>query len=374
MDIRPFHIDITQDQITDLHERLAMTRWPVSPDNSWESGQPVEQTRKLADYWLNRFDWRAQEAALNAFPHFLTSIDDQIIHFINIRSPEPDAFPLLLLHGWPGSFAEFLDIADRLSNPRQHGGAAGPAFDLVIPSLPGFGFSTPLSGTGWDAARIGQVMDMLMKRLGYQRYGIHGSDVGALVAREMGIAAPSGLVGIHVQQIFAFPDGTPGEMDALTPFEIEGFSVLDHFQKYAGYNDIQSKRPLTLAYGLTDSPAGLLAWNAELFTGFLGENAGNLDIARFLTHVSIYWFTNTAGSAARAYLENARTGAGYRELPNPTPTAVSVFPGDFRSVKTFAGRSNNIVRWTEMPKGGHFAASDEPDLLANDIRAFFGDL
>ncbi|WP_429911189.1 epoxide hydrolase family protein [Glycocaulis sp.] len=374
MSVTPFRIEIAQEQITDLHERLAMARWPHSLDDCWESGQPVSHVKALADHWLNRFDWREQEAALNALPHFLTKIDGQTIHFVHIRSPEPDSMPLLLLHGWPGTFAEFLDISDMLSNPRQHGNTAGPVFDLVIPSLPGFGFSTPLSGPGWDAAKIGVAMDALMRELGYQRYGVHGSDVGALVAREMGVAAPHGLAGIHLQQIFAFPDGTQGEMDNLTPFEIEGFTILDRFQKYAAYNDVQSKRPLTLAYGLTDSPTGLLAWNAELFTGFLGEHAYTLDLTRFLTHVSIYWFTESSDSAARVYLENARTGAGYRETANLTPTGVSVFPDDFRSVRTFAERSNNVVHWTEMPRGGHFAASEEPQLLAADIRAFFGAL
>ena len=212
-----------------------------------------------------------------------------------------------------------------------------------------------------------------MKRLGYQRYGAHGGDVGSGIGKELGILAPKGLVGTHMLQIFAFPKGVPGEMDKLTPFEKEGFANLDKFEKYNGYQIIQQKRPGTLAYGLVDSPVGVLAWNTELFFGFDGAAVKTVDRERYLTHVSIYWFTGTSGSAANIYFEDAQTGAGTREEPvNNTPTGVAVFPWDFRSVRSFAERSNNIVHWTEMPRGGHFAASDAPDLLTDDIRKFFG--
>jgi len=371
--ITPFTVAISDAQIADLKERLTMARWPTQIATDWSHGQPVAFIRELAEQWLKDFDWRAHEAALNAYPQFTTVIDGQTIHFLHIKSPEPNAFPLILTHGWPSSVLEFLDVIGPLSDPRRHGLDPALAFDLVIPSLPGFGWSAPLSGPGWDAARTAEAWDVLMKRLGYDRYGAQGGDGGALVGRELGILAPEGLVGTHLQQIFAFPSGAPGEMESLTPFEMAAFANLEKFQKYAGYSDIQSKRPATLGYGLVDSPVGLLAWNAELFFGFEGEQAYDRD--RYLAQVSIYWFTATGSSAAEFYLENARTGAGYRELPNTVPTAVAVFPDDFRSVRAFAARSTtDIVQWTEMPRGGHFAASDAPDLLVADMRKFFGAL
>jgi epoxide hydrolase len=213
-----------------------------------------------------------------------------------------------------------------------------------------------------------------MKRLGYNRYGAQGGDGGALVGRELGILKPEGLVGTHVQQIFAFPNGTPGEMEGLSPFEMEGFKVFEFFLKNNGYADIQAKRPLTLAYGLADSPAAQLAWNAELFAGFDGSGAAHLDRDRYLTNCSLYWFTRSGGTAAEFFHENGKMGAGYRDLTNETPTAVASFPLDFRSVRKFASRANKIARWTEMPRGTHFAAIDAPDLLVEDVRAFFSAL
>jgi epoxide hydrolase len=281
---------------------------------------------------------------------------------------------LILTHGWPSSVVEFLKVIGPLSDPGAHGLDASLSFDLVIPSLPGFGFSSPLAGPGWEASRTAKAWDVLMKRLGYGRYGAQGGDGGALVGRELGILKPEGLVGSHVQQIFAFPNGTPGEMDTLSDYEGEGFANYDFFLKNNGYVDIQTKRPLTLAYGLADSPVAQLAWNAELFVGFDGSGAASLDRDHYLTNVSIYWFTATGATAAEFFHENAKTGAGYRDLPNETPTGVSSFPLDFRSVRNFAERTNNIVYWREMPKGTHFPAIDVPDLLVGEIRAFFGEL
>jgi pimeloyl-ACP methyl ester carboxylesterase len=211
----------------------------------------------------------------------------------------------------------------------------------------------------------------LMRELDYARYGAHGGDAGALVTRELGILRPEGLVGVHVLQIFAFPSGDPTEFADLSDFDKEGLAIAGNFQKVSGYVNIQSTRPQTLAYGLTDSPVGQLAWNSELFVGFGGEGAGTIDRDRFLTHVMIYWLTGTAGSAARQYYEDARSGAGYREVRNDTPTGVAVFPNDFRTVRKFAERANNIVHFSQFDRGGHFAASDAPDLLAGDLRAFF---
>jgi len=373
-DIIPFTIAIPDAQVADLKERLAMTRWPAETTTDWSHGQPVGFIKELAEQWLNHFDWRVHEAELNRYPQFLTTIDGQTIHFLHIKSKEKNTFPLILTHGWPSTFYEFFDVIGPLSDPRAHGLDPALAFDLVIPSIPGYGFSSPLAQPGWDSSRTAKAWDTLMKRLGYARYGAQGGDVGALISKELGTLAPEGLVGVHLQQIFAFPKGTPGEMDKLTPFEKEGFANLDGFLKYNGYQAIQQKRPGTLGFGLVDSPAALLAWNAELFFGFLGEGQKFVDRDKYLTHASIYWFTGTGGSAANIYFEDAQSGAGYREAENDTPTGVAVFPWDFRSVRSFAKRSNNIVHWTEMPRGGHFAAVDAPDLLAEDIRKFFGTL
>ncbi|MGM9490278.1 epoxide hydrolase family protein [Ideonella sp. YS5] len=373
--IRPFKIDMADDRILDLRRRLAATRWPQPVVQDFSHGQAPALVRELAAYWADGFDWRAQEARLNRHPQFVTEIDGQTIHFIHVKSKEPNAMALILTHGWPSSPAEYLDLIGPLTDPRAHGLDPSTAFDVVIPSVPGMGLSSPLAATGWDAARTAAAWDTLMKRLGYTRYGAQGGDVGALVTRELGILAPQGLAGVHVQQVFAFPSGAAGEMEGLSPFEMEGFRTLESFRKYAGYVDIQSKRPGTLAYGLVDSPAALLAWNAELFFGFEGERAAQVDRDRFLTHVSLYWFTGTGGQAAEFYLANAASGAGYRDLPNDTPTAVAVFPDDFRSVRNFVARSHTrLLQWTEMPRGGHFASETNPDLVIEDLRRFFGRL
>jgi pimeloyl-ACP methyl ester carboxylesterase len=213
-----------------------------------------------------------------------------------------------------------------------------------------------------------------MKRLGYRRYGAHGGDVGALVCRELGILKPSGLLGVHVLQIFAFPSGDPAEMENLSEYDQEALEILSGFEDRAGYLKIQQTRPQTLAYGLTDSPVGQLAWNSELFMGFGGESVGSVDRDRFLTHVTMYWLTATAGSSAREYYEDARTGAGYRELPNTVPTGVAVFKNDFHTIRRFAERGNNVVHWSVFDRGGHFAAMDAPDLLVGDLREFLGPL
>ena len=371
-EIRPFRIDVSDAELEDLRDRLARTRWPDElPGVGWSYGVSRDFVNEMTEYWRTSFDWRKQEAVLNEFPQFTTTIDGTNVHFLHVRSPEPNAMPLILTHGWPGSVAEFLDVIGPLTDPVSHGGDAAEAFDLVIPSIPGYGFSGPTNDTGWDSARVAKAWDTLMKRLGYERYGAHGGDAGALITRELGILKPEGLVGVHVLQIFAFPSGDPEEMAKMDDYEKEGMKNLENFEASSGYLKIQQTRPQTLAYGLTDSPAGQLAWNTELFAGFGGENAGNVDRDRFLTHVSIFWFTATAGSSAREYYEDAKSGAGYREVPNETPTGVSVFPYDFRSVRVFAQRSNNIVHWSQFDRGGHFAASDAPDLLVEDLRTFF---
>ena len=372
MQFTPFTVAISDAAIDDLKARLEGTRWPAATTTDWSRGQPVPFINELASRWLKTYDWRAHEAKLNAWPQFTTVIDGQTIHFLHVKSKEPNAFPLILTHGWPSTIYEFIDVIGPLTDPRAHGLDPKLAFDLVIPSIPGYGFSSPLTAPGWDSARTARAWAALMQGLGYTRYGAQGGDLGALISKEMGLLHPDGLAGVHLQQIFAFPHGAPGEMDKLTPFEREGFANLDKFQKYSGYQPIQQKRPATLGYGLVDSPAALLAWNAELFFGFEGEGARFVDRDKYLTHASIYWFTGTGGSAANIYYEDAQTGAGYREDWNATPTGVSVFPWDFRSMRSFAERGNNIVYWKEMGKGGHFAAMDVPELFVDELRQFFG--
>jgi pimeloyl-ACP methyl ester carboxylesterase len=366
--ITPFRIAISDTQIADLKERLAMTRWPAEVTDDWSRGQPVRFIKSLADQWLNRFDWRQHEARLNRLPQFTTEIDGQTIHFVHVRSPQPNAFPLVLTHGWPATFLEYEAVIEPLTNP-----ASGQAFDVVIPSLPGFGFSTPLASPGWDSARVAKAWDVLMKRLGYDRYGFVGNDVGSFVGKEIGVQAPAGLAGVHVQQIFAFPADQAdwGKMDA---FEAAGMANADKWEAANGYQRIQQTRPATLAYGLADSPVAQLSWNTELVFGFDGNRAEKYDREKFLVDASIYWFTGTGGSAANMYYEDGKSNGGDDSRRVDVPVGVAVFPDDFRSVRAFSETNNNIQHWTQMPRGGHFAAVEAPDLLAADVQSFFATL
>jgi epoxide hydrolase len=374
-DIKPYRIDVPQADLDDLAARLDNTRWPDEVTGAGtDYGMPLAVVNRLAERWRTGYDWRTHEARLNEIPQFTTTIDGQNIHFLHVRSAEPDATPLLLLHGWPGSVLEFLGMIGPLTDPRRHGGDPSRAFDVVVPSLPGYGFSGPTTEPGWDSARMAAALAALMTRLGYARWGVAGGDAGALVARELGILAPEGLIGVHLLQIFAFPSGDPAEFEKVSDADKASLSgTTADFESKAGYQKIQQTRPQTLAYALTDSPAGQLAWNAELWTGW-GDYAGYLDLDTYLTHVSIYWFTRTGGSSARHYYEDAHSGAGYRDAPNKVPTAVAVFPQDFRTVRAFAERANNIVRYTEFNRGGHFAYTTDPDLVVEDLREFFASL
>jgi pimeloyl-ACP methyl ester carboxylesterase len=374
-EIDPFRIDIPQHDVDDLNARLSAIRWPDEVTGAGtDYGMPLGVVRRLTEHWRTGYDWRAHESRLNQVPQYRTTIDGQTIHFLHVRSAEPGAMPLLLLHGWPGSVLEFAAMIGPLTDPRAHGGDPSRAFHVVAPSLPGYGFSGPTTEPGWDSSRMARAFGMLMARLGYQRWGAAGGDTGALVGRELGILAPAGLIGVHLMQIFAFPSGDPAEMAGLSDADRQSLSgATADFQSKSGYQKIQQTRPQTLGYGLTDSPAGQLAWNAELWTGW-GDYADYLDVDAFLTHVSIYWFTRTAGSSARHYYEDAHSGAGYRDAPNKIPTAVAVFPQDFRTIRALAQRANNIVRYTEFDRGGHFAYTTDPDLVVADLREFFASL
>jgi epoxide hydrolase len=381
-DIEEFRINIPQADLDNLARRLGETRWPTAlPGPAWQRGVPVDYLRELAGYWRDEFDWRAQEKRLNAYPQYITQIDGQKIHFLHVKSPEPNATPLLLLHGWPGSVVEFMHVIGPLSDPRAHGGDPAVAFDLVIPSLPGFGFSGPAAEPGWGSRRIASALAELMRRLGYQRYGAQGGDFGAIVAPDLGRVDPGHVIGVHVNAatmgFIPFGDVPDDEKATLSAVEGERLQRLAGFMADGnGYFQIQATRPQTLAYALADSPAGQLAWIVEKFKEWtssaheLPEDAVPRD--DILTDVSIYWFTGTAGSSANAvYYEGMHSG----DWPTPSrvPTGVAVFAEDI-AIRRYAEQLNHIVHWSDFDSGGHFAALETPGLLVDDIRAFFASL
>ncbi|WP_436497204.1 epoxide hydrolase family protein [Actinokineospora sp. HUAS TT18] len=366
--IRPFRVEIAQAELDDLALRLARTRLPQpAPADDWTTGTPNHYLREAVEAW-QRFDWRAAEERINAYPHFLTDIEGQPIHFIHVESPHPDATPLLLLHTYPGSSVDYLDMIDQLVDPVAHGGTADQAFHLVIPDAPGFGFSTPVTESGWTSARIARAYDALMRRLGYDTYGAHGSDQGAVIARELGLLAPEGFLGLHVLQLFSFPSGDPSEFERLEPQDYAGLEHMQWFQKVGGYNTMNASRPQTVAAGLSDSPVGLLAYS-ELFNSF-GNGTSLVPLEKVLLEVSVAWFTNAAAGMTRSYYENAE--APDAASVNAAPTGVAVFADDFQTIKVFAERDNSaIVHWSRFDRGGHFAALEVPEVVAADIRAFF---
>lgn len=380
--INPFKINIPQADLDDLQARLKHTRWPDElPGIGWSRGVPLAYLKELVEYWRNEYDWRKHEARLNEYPQFTTEIDGQTIHFLHVRSPEPDALPLILTHGWPGSFVEFLKVIDPLSNPRAHGGDPADAFHLVIPSTPGFGFSGPTHETGWNIGRIAQAWSVLMNRLGYERYGAQGGDTGALVSPELGHVDPDHVVGIHVNAatygFIPFGPVSEEELAALTGAEKMRIERLNHFNSEgSGYFQIQATRPQTLGYALNDSPVGQLAWMMDVFKEWSFPSTGLAETAidrdDLLTNVMIYWLTGTGASSAHLYYEAMHSGS-WHETPAATPTGVAVFAQDI-TIRRYAEYANNIVHWSEFERGGHFAAMEAPDLLVGDVRTFFRDL
>ncbi|MFC9561732.1 epoxide hydrolase family protein [Agromyces sp. NPDC056965] len=370
-EIRPFTIDVAQADLEDLGERLARTRLPQpAPADDWDTGTPNSYLREAVEAW-RAFDWRATEARINAVPHFTTEIDGQPIHFIHVRSAHPGATPLLLAHTYPGSSVDYLDLIDLLVDPVAHGGSPEDAFDVVVPDAPGYGFSNPVTEPGWTTARVARAYDELMHRLGYAEYGIHGSDNGALVARELGLANPEGFLGLHVLQLFSFPSGDPAEFEHLEPQDYAGLEHMQWFQSVGGYNTMNASRPQTVAVGLSDSPIALLAYS-ELFNSF-GNGTSLVTLEQIITEVSVTWFANAAAGMSRSYLDNARAEA--EPQVNAAPTGVAVFKDDFQTIKVFAERDNsNVVHWSRFEQGGHYAALEVPELLAGDIRAFFAGL
>jgi len=384
--IRPFRIAIPQADLDDLNDRLDRTRWPDElPDIGWRYGVPLDYLRELAAYWRHAYDWRAAEARLNAWPQFTTTIDGANLHFAHIRSPEPDATPLVMTHGWPGSIVEFEAIVEPLTNPRAYGGDAGDAFHLVLPSIPGFGLSGPTRETGWEFRRVARAVAALMGRLGYARYGAQGGDWGSAISRELGLMHPDRVIGVHLNLVVgaqATQEPTTQELATVDPPQRERWLASwrrsqEWDRDHDGYGAIQSTRPQTLAYSLTDSPIGQLAWIVEKFKEWTDttdrpEQAVSRD--QVLTNVMVYWLTGTAGSSARLYYERAHTT--YDPVRrSPVPTAVADFPADNQiPLRHQAEQTNNIVRWTSFEHGGHFAAMEQPDALVSDVREFFRQL
>src|SRR5262245_14576003 len=377
--IREFRIDVPQADVDDLHDRLARVRWPAAlPGTGWERGVPVDYLAALTEYWRDSYDWRAQEAALNKFPQFTTEIDGQTIHFLHVRSPEPDALPLIVTHGYPSSVAELTGILGPLTDPRAYGGDPADAFHVVAPSLPGFGFSTPLSDSGWELTRTAKAWVELMARLGYERYGAHGGDIGAGVSGDLGIHAPERVVGAHVATdptALALIGGMlPADADDMTDAQKARLRVLRQWEADGrGYLQIQTTRPQTLAYALADSPAGQLAWIVEKFQEWTNPAAAlpedAVDRDQLLTNISIYWFTGTGPTAANFIYEAAHAEKDWTAM-SPAPTGMAVFAAD-NMLRYVLDREGHIAHWTEFEEGGHFPAMEVPDRLTADIRAFF---
>jgi pimeloyl-ACP methyl ester carboxylesterase len=374
--IEPFTVSIAQSAIDDLKRRLELARWPERETVAdWSQGVPLEKAQALIAYWRDRYDWRRFEARVNAFPQYRTEIDGLGFHFIHVLSPHPNALPIVLTHGWPGSFVEFMKIIGPLSDPTSFGGRAEDAFHVVVPSLPGFAFSDKPTETGWDVSRIARAWATLMQRLGYDRWVAQGGDWGAGVTHALAKQRPKGLIAAHVNWQFVFPEKLP---ENPTPAERKAMERADWFAKdQSGYFREQATRPQTIGYALADSSAGQALWIYEKFQAWT-DNHGNpedaLVIGDMLDNISLYWFTDTAASSARIYWENTHSGvaslnAGRIELP----MAASVFPHEiFCPVRAWAEALwPNLFYWNELDEGGHFAAFEQPKLFTEEIRKAF---
>jgi pimeloyl-ACP methyl ester carboxylesterase len=390
-EIRPFHVDIPEEELAELRRRIAATRWPskeLVEDRS--QGVQLATLRELARYWETDYDWRKCVEKLNALPQFTTEIDGVDVHFIHVRSPHENALPLIMTHGWPGSVIELLDTIGPLTNPTAHGGSAEDAFHLVLPSLPGYGFSGEPKEVGWDPGRTARAWAELMGRLGYTRYVAQGGDVGAAVTDAMGRQAPEGLMGIHLNLLaaaLAAADQLPAESEE----ERAALGALGAFRTSgSGYFLEQATRPQTIGYALLDSPVGLAAWMLDhdtdsyekIASAFVdGEPVGNLTRDNILDNITLYWLTGTGASAARAYWERGRAqaraaAAGDGPPEASLPVGFTVFPGEiFRAPRTWAEKVYpNVAYFNEVDRGGHFAAWEEPELFSAELRAAFTSL
>jgi epoxide hydrolase len=373
--VEGFEIRVDDAALEDLRARLEQTRFPDQIEGTgWEYGIPIDYLRELVEYWRDEYDWRAHEARLNALSHFRTRIDGQSFHFIHERSPHPDALPLLVIHGWPGSIVEFLDVIPSLTDPEAHGGSAADAFHVIAPSLPGYGFSEPPRTRGWDVGRIARAFVELMDRLGYTRYGVQGGDWGAQVATRIGALDPEHCAALHLNMPVA---DRPEEPVALTDDDKADLAAMARFQREeSGYALEQGTKPQTLGAGLNDSPAGLLAWIIEKFRAWSdcdGHPEKSYTRDQLITNVMLYWVTETIGSSARLYWEHLHAGSrsGAPRFVS-VPTGVARYPKEVvRYPRAWVERAYNVTYWAVMPRGGHFAAMEEPLLFAEDLRTFF---
>jgi len=376
--IKPFTIHVPDSALRDLKTRLASARIPdpLQGADAWTYGTDTRYLQELVTYWRDAFDWRAQERRLNTLEQFTTTIDGLAIHFVHRRSRQPNAFPLLITHGWPGSFVEFTKIIGPLTDPAAHGGRADDAFDVVIPSIPGFAFSDKPRQAGFDPRRIAAIEAALMARLGYQKYGAQGGDWGSIISTEVARADRAHVAGLHINMCRANPPaGDPSA--GLTDAERARLKARDVFQaEETGYQQIQGTKPQTIGIALNDSPTGLAAWIVEKFRAWC-DCSGNPETIftkdELLTNITLYWVTQTAASSARIYYETrhiAATSAASGRVE--VPTACADFPKEvIWSPRRWLEPRYNITRWTELPRGGHFAAMEQPALLVDDIRAFF---
>ncbi len=375
-EVVPFRIEIPQQAIDDLRWRLSVTRWPdKGPVSDWSQGVPLAKAESLIARWREHYDWRSFETRANRFPQFRTRIDGLGIHFLHVRSSHADALPIILTHGWPGSFVEFMNVIEPLAEPTRHGGAAEDAFHVVVPSLPGFAFSEKPQEAGWNAARTASAWTTLMQRLGYGRWVAQGDDWGSRVTHALAQTRPDGLIAAHVNWPYVFPASPP---QRPTPEERRAYEALAAFrEREAGYAREQQTRPQTIGYGLADSPVGQAMWIYEKFRAWT-DNKGNpedaLAVDDMLDDITLYWFTNTAASSARFYWENARSGPGsYSAGRIELPMAASIFPHEiYRPPKAWAEALwPNLIYWNELERGGHFAAFEQPALFVDELRKAF---
>ena len=372
--IEPFRIAVAQRELDELRARLMSTRWPdEEPVSDWSQGMPLRQLQALCHRWAREYDWRATERRLNEIPQFRTEIDGVAIHFLHVRSPDPSATPLLLTHGWPGSFLEFEQTLAPLAEPAAHGGTAGEAFHVVVPSLPGYAFSGRPTTTGWDIHRIARAWCELMTRLGYPRFLAAGSDWGTSISTSIALQRPERLIALHLVPPLVAPDRSA---DDLTGAERSALHDLDERTRNgSGYSAVHGTRPQTIGYGLTDSPAGLAAWIGEKLWTWADQASGGLTEDQVLDSLSLYWFTRTAASSARLYWESIEeVSAWFTSATDGTiavPTGCSVFPAEVpRPSRRWAERRfTSIVHWSEPDRGGHFGAWEQPELFVHDIRA-----
>jgi pimeloyl-ACP methyl ester carboxylesterase len=373
--VKPFRIHVKEEVLRDLQARLARTRFPDQVEGAgWDYGVDTKYLRELVAYWRDKYDWRAQEKMLNRFDQFVTEIDGVPIHFIHQRSREKSARPLLLVHGWPGSFYEFYKVIGPLTDPVAHGGKAEDAFHVVVPSLPGFGFSGKPRKKGWSVSRMSGVMAKLMARLGYERYGVQGGDWGGGVARWLGTYDSEHVIGVHLNFVTAGPPNPRDPYEGISEAERKRYEKRRaELAKHRAYSAIQGTRPQTLGVALNDSPAGLAAWIVDKFWAW-SDHGGDLEKSftkdELLTNVMIYWVTESATSSARIYYERESYTGGRRA--GKVPVGCALFPKEINvPPRKWAEARFNLVHWTEMPRGGHFAALETPDLLVGDVRTFF---